>query len=356
MAELPPPGAQSAPPPPPPPVAAGAPPSPASPYGTTPSGPAVGLEPSPKKSRSGLYIALALIAVVVVAVGAVFAFRSGDDSGSDSAPAERDDPDAGGPADDSDDSGAGGGGALGTGAFSLDAAVEQASASSAVEYDMSMSMGSFGSMEMSGGIDTAAQVMTMRMDLGALLGGAPGGADAPEGIDVILDVGNGVMYMGADGFGAAFPSDTPWISMDLEMIAAQSGMSLEEFQSQFGANPLDAANLFADAEERVDLGMEEIDGEPVRHYQVTVDFAAALEANPQLEAQVDESLQDVPEFVVYDVWVTEDNQLRRMAFDLPMLGETMSMEMNMRSIGGALDVQIPPPDQVTDLMEMIPGG
>lgn len=354
MAELPPPGAQSAPPPPPPPVAAGAPPSPASPYGTTPSGPAVGLEPSPKKSRSGLYIALALIAVVVVAVGAVFAFRSGDDSGSDSAPAERDDPDAGGPADDSDDSG--GGGALGTGAFSLDAAVEQASASSAVEYDMSMSMGSFGSMEMSGGIDTAAQVMTMRMDLGALLGGAPGGADAPEGIDVILDVGNGVMYMGADGFGAAFPSDTPWISMDLEMIAAQSGMSLEEFQSQFGANPLDAANLFADAEERVDLGMEEIDGEPVRHYQVTVDFAAALEANPQLEAQVDESLQDVPEFVVYDVWVTEDNQLRRMAFDLPMLGETMSMEMNMRSIGGALDVQIPPPDQVTDLMEMIPGG
>ena len=49
-------------------------------------------------------------------------------------------------------------------------------------------------------------------------------------------------------------------------------MSIEDIQSQFTANPLDVAQLFAGADEVVEVGTDTIAGEQVMHYQVTVDL------------------------------------------------------------------------------------
>ncbi len=283
---------------------------------------------SPKPSRGRLFVLLAILALVALGAGAFFVLRG--DGGSGEKIAQVDDP------------------TVAPAQFSLQAAAQGASSSSTARYEINMSMGGFGALTMIGGIDTEAQLMTFTMDMGAFMGGAGG----PGEVEAILDVGNGTMYMSSAGLG--FPTDAPWISMDLGAIAETSGMTIEDFQDQFTANPLDVAALFTEADDVVDLGAETIDGVEVRHYQVSIDTAAALAANPQMQQQVDlgDLGADIPSEIVYDVWVTADNQLRRMTFAMDIFGQEMVMEMNVSAVGEPLDVQIPSPDEVMDVTDL----
>lgn len=282
----------------------------------------------PRRSRRPLYALVAVVALLVVGVGALVALRSGSGGDGDALVEVEE-----------------------SSAFSLAAAAEQATEASTVRYEMNMSMGALGDMTMVGGMDSEAQIMTMTMDMGAILGGQGLGQ-----IEAIIDAGNGVMYISNPG-GMGFPTDAAWISMNLAELAEQSGMSVDDFQDQFTANPLDVAEMFTDADTVVDVGAETIDGVAVRHYLVTVDLEAALAANPQLEQQVDLSDlgADIPTEIVYDVWVTEDNQLRRMTFALDIVGQEMVVEMNVTAVGEPLDVQIPSPDEVMDLTDLLGG-
>ncbi|MGI9645370.1 MAG: hypothetical protein ACR2O6_08695 [Ilumatobacteraceae bacterium] len=279
---------------------------------------------SPKHSRGRLFVLIAILALVALGAGAFFVLRG--DSGGETI-TQTEDP------------------TVVPAQFSLQAAAQGASSASTARYEINMSMGGFGALTMTGGIDTDAQIMTFTMDMGAFLGGAEG----PSEVEAILDVGNGTMYMSGAGMG--FPTDADWISMDLSAIAETSGMTIDDFQNQFTANPLDVAALFTDADDIVDLGAETIDGAEVRHYQVSIDTAAALAANPQMQQQVDlgDLGADVPSEIVYDVWVTEDNQLRRMTFAMDIFGQEMVMEMNVSAVGEPLDVEIPSSDDVMDV-------
>lgn len=279
----------------------------------------------PKRSRTPVFVLVAVVALIVVGIGALVAFR-GDGGGDAVVDVEE------------------------SSAFSLAAAAEQAAHANTVRYELNMSMGPLGELSMVGGIDNDAQIMAFTMDVGAILGGEGAGQ-----IEAIIDAGNGVMYMSNPGMG--FPTDAAWVSMDLGDLADQSGMSIEDFQDQFAANPLDVAAIFADADSVVDVGADEIDGVAVRHYEVTVDFAEAMAANPQLEQQVDlgEFGADFPTEIEYDVWVTEDNQLRRMTFALDMLGQEFVVEMNVTDVGVPLDVEFPSADDVMDVTDLVGG-
>ncbi len=298
------------------------------PGATAPPSTPLSFEPvdaQPKRSRGPLFALIAVVALVVAGLGAVLALRGGDDGGATVVAVED------------------------TSAFSLAAATQRATEATTARFEMDMSIGGVGDISMSGGIDNEAQIMTLSMDMGAVPGGA--GFVAFESI---IDVGNGVMYMGSPSE-MGFPTDAAWISMDLAEVAEQSGMSLEDFQDQF-VNPLDVAELFADVDAAVDVGADTIDGVAVRHYVVTVDLADVVAANPQLEQEIDLiDLGGLPEEVEYDVWVTEDNQLRRMTFAIDVVGQEMFVEMNVTGVGEPLDVQIPSPDDVMDLTELLGG-
>jgi hypothetical protein len=307
----------------------------------------------PTGSKKPWLIGIAVAAVVVVGLGAVFALR-GDDAGDVADNAALPEVDAADIADDI---------VLPDAvvpakaeAFSLSVAAAQAAEATTVEFDMAIEVGSSGTIEVTGGIDSEANLMTMRMDMGALLGpaGGPGGGS----LDMILDGTNQVMYMDAGGFGDALPTDARWISFDYATLAEQAGQSVDDFADSFTTNPLDAARLFdqADPQDIVEVGPEDIDGVITKHFEVTVDFADVIKANPQLESQFEQGqFTSLPDEVVYDVWVTEDNQLRRMAFTLDADDQSVEMLMNMREVGGSLDVEIPDADDVFDLGAMLGG-
>lgn len=99
------------------------------------------------------------------------------------------------------------------------------------------------------------------------------------------------------------------------------------------------------------LGEEDVDGQQMRRYQVTVDAQAVLDASAGDDAAATSmGLED--EVIVYDVWLDEDDLMRKMAFD--MEGETL--EMFMDNWGEPQEIQVPEPDQVMDWEQMGTGS
>ena len=225
-------------------------------------------------------------------------------------------------------------------AYSLAAAAEAALAARTVEFDLTVDSTDVGAVTVSGAVDNEAGVMTVSSDLSGLLGM---GETIPldEGsVELILDSETTTMYVGASGFGELLGTDTPWISVDLGVLAEQAGVSVDELQAETFIDPTESARLLLDADDVTEIGMETIDGVETRHVQVTVDLAAALAAvPPQLSDEVPEV--ELPETVVYDVWVTADNELRRAAFDLEVAGQSASMVLDMTTSEEPLDIAVP---------------
>lgn len=267
---------------------------------------------APKKPRKGLLIGGA-VAVAALVGGGVFALTRGDDSST----------------------GGGGGGA----AYSLTAAAAAAQEATNVGYEMKVSAGGF-DIEINGRMDTANQLMAMNMEM-PMMGS----------IESIVDLKNQVMYINAAAVGLGSQAPTPWISADMTRMPNGGVDALGAGSS----NPLDISKAFEQADSVEEIGLETIDGEQLKHYRVTVSTSAAVAADPSLQQQLDQLGGEFPEQIVYDVWVTEDNLLRLMKFEIEAAGQTVAMEMRLTALGTIDPIVIPPADEVTDMTEQLAG-
>ena len=238
--------------------------------------------------------------------------------------------------------------------YSLIAAAESTIAARTVEFDLSVSASDLAELTVSGVVDNESQVVSVTTDLSSLL--ALGEMPMPLGdseMTVLLDAANGVVYLDAGALGGFLSDGAAWVSIDLGVLAEQSGQSLDDIQSEFALDPTDIARSLLDTENATEVGDDTIDGVDVKQYEVTVDVAAALAAVPQ--AEIDSELADIelPDSVVYDVWVTADNQLRRVAFDAEIAGQTISMQLDMTTSDDSLGVELPAGSDVFDLTGLL---
>lgn len=90
------------------------------------------------------------------------------------------------------------------------------------------------------------------------------------------------------------------------------------------------------------VGTEEVDGEQLKHYEVTVDAQAALESLGQLG---DAAGGDVPQEVSYDLYLDDDNLMRRIVLDVA--GQQMVMETS--DWGKDVEIEAPPASDVVEL-------
>ena len=295
-----------------------------------PSTPPHGIEPTPATAPGGrrrpFALAAAVVAVIALGVGA-FVALSGGRSGSDGGGVEP---------------------------YSLIAAAESTITAPSVQFDLGLSVSDLAEMSVSGVVDNESGIVSVTTDLSSLLalGDTPMPFDGGA-ITVLLDASEGVLYLDASALGGLLPSDAAWLSIDLGMLAEQSGQSLDDLQGEFALDPTDIASTLLDAGDPVEVGIDTIDGVEARHVQVAVDVAAALAAVPQ--AQVDPALGELelPDTVVYDVWVTEDNQLRRVTFDIEVAGQAIEMQLDMTTSSEPLDLQLPDPSEVFDLTDLL---
>ena len=136
------------------------------------------------------------------------------------------------------------------------------------------------------------------------------------------------------------------MSIDFEDL---TGIDLGSLQ-QMTDNPLDVTEAFLAADAVEDLGFDEVNGQQVKHYRVTVDTDDVLAAMPSFE----ESFADIPGFelpdtYVYDVYVTEANEMVRMAYDYEVLGESMSIDLTVTGVNEPVDIVVPDPADVVDI-------
>jgi hypothetical protein len=238
--------------------------------------------------------------------------------------------------------------------YSLVAAAESTISARTVEFDLSVSASDLATITMSGAVDNESQLASVTADLSSLL--ALGEMPLPLGggeMTVLLDGSTGVVYLDASALGGFLPQEASWVSIDLGALAEQGGQALDDLRGEFGIDPTEIARSLLDTENATEVGVDTIDGVEAKHYEVTVDLAAALDAVPQ--AELDPAIADIglPDTVTYDVWVTADNQLRRVSFALDVAGQSIGMQLDMTASNEPLDVELPADSEVFDLSGLL---
>ena len=224
-------------------------------------------------------------------------------------------------------------------------------------------------MRMSGG----AQEMTINAD-GAFDFESGRGAMTMDMGDLGAQMGMDTIEMRTDGttiymkLPAQMNPPTPWVKMDLDTMTGVPGMGqLQQFNNNDPRATMELLRGVADVE---DVGSEEIRGAQATHYKGTVDLEKAVaEAPEETKKAIRQQfkLLGVTE-VPIDVWIDDEGLLRRqeMTMDLSKMDTqgapagqvptSMFMRMELFDFGTEVDVEPPPPGQVTDMADLQQGG
>lgn len=92
------------------------------------------------------------------------------------------------------------------------------------------------------------------------------------------------------------------------------------------------------------VGEEDVDGTTMRHYSVTVDSAAAMDAAGVTGDDAAAASAAMGDDFVYEVWLDDDNLMRKLAFDM----EGTVTEMFADNWGEPQDIQAPPAEDIVD--------
>ena len=263
-------------------------------------------EPAPR--RTGLFVVVGLLLTAVVAGGAFMLTKDDEEEAA---------------------------------AYSLDAAVEALDESESIAYTVDVdSMGQEVSIDAEFDADTGNTRVTMRMD-----------GIFDNGIEMIVSTDPQIIYVSSTLFSViGVDIDTEWIKMDEEFLAEQGENA---FESAVSNDVLNAGDLIASATSVEDIGLETIDGEQLQHYRVTVDKETALANSPQMQDQITEAGGEMPDEVAYEMWVTEDNRLRRMGVDLDIGTSIISTVFTVKAPGAPISVEAPVDADVTDAEELL---
>jgi hypothetical protein len=164
-------------------------------------------------------------------------------------------------------------------------------------------------------------------------------------------------YIEAGAFPGA-PTDAEWISIDFEVVSAQTGINLEAFR-QNGAGELEYLSEVADVEE---VGTETVRGVGTTLYRFSTNLAALAESGPEhLRSSYEQMMQIThSDEIPTQVWIDEDDLVRRIVTDLEI--EQQGQQFSQRStieyyeFGVEVDVQPPPEQDTVDITELGGGG
>ena len=210
--------------------------------------------------------------------------------------------------------------------------------------------------------DPAAAEAHMRFAFPKTLGSTIGS------IEMTLDAGP-IVYLRSPVFTEMLGAPTPWIKID---PATVPGMA-DQLGSLTGgqADPTGSLTMLYGLVDVKEVGAEQVDGASATHYRATFDLTKALEqvpdANRQTLQQAIDGIQrqtggtDVTAMPI-DVWVDGDGFLKqfRYVFEIPSGtaggGGSFGMTMTLSHVGDPVDIEPPPADQVTDILDLAPSS
>lgn len=212
--------------------------------------------------------------------------------------------------------------------------------------------------------DSSERKGRMTMDLSELAAGT--GQELGE-IEVIID--EFVVYMRFPFLQELQPGLEPWVKFDIRELGKEQGFDLGQLSQLNQNDPSQALQYLRAASEDVEeVGKEEVRGVETTHYRMTIDLRKVVERAPedqreQLRATIDQLIEASGiETMPTEVWIDEEGLARRikLAYGAMELapGQTggMTMTMELFDFGVEVDIQPPPPEDVTDIRELLGAG
>jgi hypothetical protein len=207
--------------------------------------------------------------------------------------------------------------------------------------------GAEGNVTIEGENVPSQQVSKVRMQLGEMLD-----------VQVITDAAAEQLFIGSQMFTDLIPgldTDKAWIRVDADQAAAVPGFEqLVEAIQQNGFDSTGTAAL-SKATTVQDLGFDDIEGTRTKHFRATVPFSALSDASAGLQEQLDQLGVDGPDDVAFDVWVTEDDQVRRLSYELDLGITSLATTADFTPLADDYRIEVPAADESIDLTDLIPG-
>lgn len=189
--------------------------------------------------------------------------------------------------------------------------------------------------------------------------------DGVPGLGEMKQVMDGyVMYMRMPALESELPDGRSWIRMDLREATKELGLDIAQFGGAGGSDAtrtLDYLRATGDVEKD---GEEEVRGVETTHYRAVVDLRKYPQLVPESErAEAERGIDALVEMtgeekIPTDVWIDDDNLVRRMRqqMDMRMPGAgTVEMDMSFElfDFGRRVNVEPPPADQVKDVTDLV---
>jgi hypothetical protein len=271
-------------------------------------------------------------------------------------------------------SGTGGGLALPAGsaaelAAAADKTKNQRSATFTVTFNQVTANGEVPYATGTGKYDSSRSDTTLNLAAGAGGGGGDASALALVGGPIELITDGSTVYLKSSLLGGALGGGAEWISID-QGDQAQTGFgasvgSVLPFGGQ--VNPESFLDSLRGAGEVTQMGDDVIDGVHTKHYKATIDSTQTTDPGGATFGG---------QTYTEEVWIDDDGIVRRVSYvlDASKAGSAsglggvsgqLHVTFDLANVGQPVDIQVPPPDQVTSAGDLggltggaggLPGG
>jgi hypothetical protein len=233
-----------------------------------------------------------------------------------------------------------------------------ASSSSSTESDESSETESGGEVDKAAFVDdlkaglqaSSTAKMTMHMDMGGQALHADGAVDyttsppqmaltmespAAAGESIEMRLVDKILYMNMGQM-----TNDKFVSYDLS-DAANLPPGMDQLTNTM--NPLAAFDSFEEGVQSVVfVGDEDVDGEEVGHYKIEVD-TSKIEQFKDLPTQA-----ELPKTVAYDLWLDDQDRMRKMTMSMDMGGAPMEMEVAFSEWDEPVDIAAPAASEIVE--------
>jgi hypothetical protein len=228
-----------------------------------------------------------------------------------------------------------------------------------------------------GAFDTLAKRSQMSVDLssvaelmksfGSSFGGTvTGDLGSPEDwkLEVIQD--GDTAYVHFPLLAKQLPEGKTWVKGDAKTLSGADAGQLKQFGSLAGTDPRDIFGLLKAVSGSIEaVGTDEIRGVETSHYKATIDIAKLEKLVPAAQRDslgtVDQSakqagLAEIP----LEIWIDSDQRVRKLSLDVdakqPGTSASLkaSLVVEVYDYGKALQLELPPADQVADAATLKP--
>lgn len=213
----------------------------------------------------------------------------------------------------------------------------------------------------SGVMDTAAQVSHLTLKVTRVPDVVVGAFDTTDlSTEVITD--RATVYTHSAQLSQLLGAGRKWVKIDAVEVGRAAGVDIAALP-QAGQDPAQAMRQLRAVSGKVEtVGREKVRGVETTHYRTTIDLRRYSAHAPAAErAAIDRLIDEIGAgTIAVDVWIGEDDLVRRLSQKLPLKIPGGPTEIEQRfefyDFGTRVRIDVPRPSEVTDVTDLAASG